>query len=341
MNRINTILFVIVSCILATGCEKPASKEEYGEVLSFEAEKNDTKGFGDNKTDITDLITDGNSFGVYGCHAPVPGGTGSTNVFDGDNAVKVTYYASDNKWSYYKDDESKKKYWKRNEHYRFRAFHPYDAAVLESASGVDEVIINYKIEEHDSDLLVAFATRCPAQDAEGFDPVQLKFEHALAALEFKIIFAENVPAGLKDKITEFWMTGLHPAENLTYSHTGDRLTPKMSWSSSYFDSKNPYYQWSGSKEFGKKGETSPVNIFDEDGLAFVIPQECSSSKGKTQIFFRTEAGGSTLHSAELDNITWEPGKIYTYTFYVNRSKIDITVSIKNWEIVQSNVDIYL
>ena len=341
MNRINTILFVIVSCILATGCEKTASKEEYGEVLSFEAEKNDTKGFGDNKTDITDLITDGSSFGVYGCHAPVPGGTGSTNVFDGDNAVKVTYYASDNKWSYYKDDESKKKYWKRNEHYRFRAFHPYDAAVLESASGVDEVIINYKIEEHDSDLLVAFATRCPAQDTEGFDPVVLKFEHALAALEFKIIFADNVPEGLKDKITEFWMTGLHPAENLTYSHTGDRLTPKMSWSSSYFDSKNPYYQWSGSKEFGRKGETSPVNIFDEDGLAFVIPQECSSSKGKTQIFFRTEAGGSTLHSAELENITWVPGKIYTYTFYVNRSNVDITVNIKDWEVVQSNVDIYL
>lgn len=341
MNRTKNILFVIASLILATGCEKHSSKDVYGEILSFEVVNHDTKGFGDNKTENTDLKTDGSSFGIYGCYAPTAGGTNTTNVFDGANAVKVTYYASDNKWSYYKDDENKKKYWKRNEHYRFRAFHPYDAAILESASSVDEIIINYKIEEHDSDLLVAFATRCPAQDTEGFDPVQLKFEHALAALEFKIIFADNVPGGLKDKVTEFWMTGLHPAENLTYSHTGNRLTPKISWSSSYFDSNNPYYQWNGSKEFGRKGEASPVNIFDGDGLAFVIPQECSSSEGKTQIFFKTEAGGATIHSAELENIKWEPGKIYTYTLYVNRSEVDISVNIKDWEVVHSNVDIYL
>lgn len=340
MIRRLVIEAMVVSCILICGCKKD-SYIERGEELSFEATQMGTKGFGDKITDSPNLKKDGSSFGIYGCYSPNEGGRNTTNVFDGDNAVKVTYYESDSKWSYYKDDESKKKYWKRNEHYRFRAFYPYDSAVLESASGVDEIIINYKIEEHDSDLLVAFATRCPAQDPEGFNPVKLTFQHALAALEFKIIFADNVPAGLTDKITEFWMTGLHPAENLTYSHTGDRLTPTMLWSSSYFDSKNPYYQWSGSKEFGRVGESDSVTIFDGDGLAFVIPQECSSSKGKTQIFFRTEAGGSTLHSAELENITWVPGKIYTYTFYVNRSNIDITVSIKNWEIVQSNVDIYL
>lgn len=342
MSRISPIITIAMACILTLGCRKDTHVDN-GDVLAFEATRITTKGFGDNLTDNTDLDTDGSAFGIYGCYAPSAGGTNSTNVFDGENAVKVTYYASDSEWSYYKDDESKKKYWKRNEHYRFRAFYPYDAAVLESASSVDEIIINYKIEEHDSDLLVAFATRCPAQDPEGFSRVKLTFKHALAALDFKVIFAENVPSGLKDEITEFWMVGLYPAENLTYSHAGDRLTPTLLWSASYFDDKNSYYQWTGNKEFGRKGDpgVEAVSVFDGDGLAFVIPQECSSSKGKTRIYFRTKDGGSTLHSAELENIIWEPGKIYTYTLHVNRSNINVTVSIKDWEVLQSNVDIYL
>lgn len=342
MNRRLIILLAVFSSVLI-GCERIDHVEEKGEVMSFEATYADTKGFGDNIIENTDLKQDGNSFGIYGCYSPAAGGTNITNVFDGDNAVKVTYYAEDSKWSYYKDDESKTKYWKRNENYRFRAFYPYNAAVLESASSVDEIIINYKIVEHDSDLLVAFATRCPAKDTDGFSPVKLTFKHALAALRFKIIFAENTPAGYTDNLTEFWMTGLHPAENLTYSHSGDRLTPTMTWSSSYFDSETRYYEWSGSKPFGREGDTGvqPVDIFDGDGLAFVIPQECSSSKGKTVFFFKTEKGGSTIHTAELANITWEPGKIYTYTLYVNKSGINVNVSIKDWEVKQSNVDIYL
>lgn len=341
MTRISIIFLFLASCFLYIGCEKNNCNDDTGAVLSFETTKTDTKGFGDDIIESTDLKTDGNSFGIYGCYSPTAGGTNTTNVFDGDNAVKVTYYAADSKWSYYKDDESKKKYWKRNENYRFRAFYPYDAAVLESASSVDEIIINYKIAEHDSDLLVAFATRCPAIDPEGFSPVKLTFKHALAALQFKIVFAENTPAGMTDRITDFWMRGLHPAENLTYSHSGDRLTPTMSWSASYFDPETSYYTWTGSKEFGRTGEVDPVVIFDGDGLAFVIPQECSSSKGKTEFFFKTEKGGSTIHTAELANITWEPGKIYTYTLYVNKSGINVNVSIKDWDVKQSNVDIYL
>lgn len=342
MNRIIFIIFASLSCIFISGCEK-SNEHMNGPELSFNATKLSTKVFGDNITELEDMNQDGNAFGVYGGYTPAEGGTNVTNVFDGDNAVKVTYYTADSKWSYYKEDDSKKKYWKRNEHYRFRAFYPYDAAVLESASGLDEIIINYKLEEHHSDLLVAFATRCPAEDTEGFDPVKLTFKHALAALRFKIIFSENVISGYTDHLTDFWMVGLHSAENLTYSHAGDRLTPVMTWSSSYFDSENKYYVWNGSKEFGRSGDTGvePVDVFEGDGLAFVIPQECSSSKGPTRIFFKTQKGGETIHSVGLANITWEPGKIYTYTLYVNLSNIEVVVSIKDWDVVQSNVDIYM
>lgn len=343
MSRKRYILLVILTCILTSGCRKELYTEDSGQLLSFEAANSSTKGFGDNIIENTDLDKNGNAFGIYGCHAPSAGGTNITNVFDGDNAVKVTYYESDAKWSYYKEDATKKKYWKRNEHYRFRAFYPYNSAVLESASSVDEIIINYRIVEHDSDLLVAFATRCPAQDVEGFKTVKLEFKHALAALNFKVAFAENTPPGTTDNITEFWIKGIHPAENLTYSHSGDRLTPRMTWSSSFFDSENAYYQWSGSKSFGRIGDSGvePVDVFDGDAIAFVIPQECSSSKGKTRVYFKTEKGGSTLHTADLENITWQPGKIYTYTMYINRSNVDVDVSIKDWDVVQSNVDIYL
>ena len=255
------------------------------------------------------------SFGIFGGYSATEGGT-LTNLFDDDKAVKVFHDGTN--WKYY-NDEKDVKYWRRNSHYRFRAYCPYDAEVLPSTSDADKISIEYHIIDHQYDLLVAFAHRCPATDSEGYKTVNMAFQHALSGLRFKVVFDESVSDGQTDHITEFHLKGLYSAGTLTYSHeAGEPLSPRLSWSTNNsFDSSYEYYKWTGSTEFGKD---TAVNIFsDNNGVVFAIPQ--TIEKGKTSVHFTT-ANGAMDHTATLPPITWEPGKIYTYTLKVLKSSVE-------------------
>ena len=269
------------------------------------------------------------SFGIFGGYSATEGGT-LTNLFDSDKAVKVFHDGTN--WKY-----NDVKYWRRNSHYRFRAYCPYEAEVLPSTSDADNISIKYRIIDHQYDLLVAFAHRCPATDSEGYETVNMPFQHALSGLRFQVVFDESVSDGQTDRITGFHLKGLRSAGTLLYSYeTGKPLNPELSWSAEYFDSTYEYYKWTGSTEFGKD---TPANIFpDNNGVVFAIPQ--TIEEGKTSVHFTT-ANGAMDHTATLPEITWEPGKIYTYTLKVLKSSVEVNVGIKDWDEVQSSVEVYL
>lgn len=281
-----------------------------------------------NKNNLTSF-----SFGIFGGYSATEGGT-LTNLFDDDKAVKVFHDGKN--WKYY-NDENDVKYWRRNSHYRFRAYCPYEAEVLPSTSA-DNIYIEYRIIDHQYDLLVAFAHRCPATDSEGYETVNMAFQHALSGLRFQVVFDKSVPDGQTDQIISFHLKGLRSAGTLTYSHeAGEPLKPSLSWSTNNsFDSSYEYYKWTGSTEFGKG---TPVNIFhDNNGVVFAIPQTIED--GMTSVHFTT-ANGDMDHTATLPPITWEPGKIYTYTLKVLKSSVEVNVGIKDWDEVQSSVEVYL
>ena len=281
-----------------------------------------------NKNNLTSF-----SFGIFGGYSATEGGT-LTNLFDDDKAVKVFHDGKN--WKYY-NDENDVKYWRRNSHYRFRAYCPYEAEVLPSTSDADNISIKYRIIDHQYDLLVAFAHRCPATDSEGYETVNMPFQHALSGLRFQVVFDEFVPDGQTDRITGFHLKGLRPAGTLLYSHEeGNRLTPELEWSAKYFDATTEYYSCPYQTEFGKG---TPVNIFhDNNGVVFAIPQTIED--GMTSVHFTT-ANGAMDHTATLPPITWEPGKIYTYTLKVLKSSVEVNVGIKDWDEVQSSVEVYL
>lgn len=268
------------------------------------------------------------SFGIFGGYSATEGGT-LTNLFDDDKAVKVFHDGTN--WKY-----NNVKYWRRNSHYRFRAYCPYEAEVLPSTSNADNISIKYRIIDHQYDLLVAFAHRHPAK--EGYDIVNMPFQHALSGLRFQVVFDESVSGGQTDRITGFHLKGLRSAGTLLYSHEkGNALIPSLNWSTSNsFDSSYEYYKWTGSTEFGKG---TAVNVFkDNGGVVFAIPQTIED--GMTSVHFTT-ANGDMDHTATLPPITWEPGKIYTYTLKVLKSSVEVNVGIKDWDEVQSSVEVYL
>lgn len=328
MNRFRLLTFSIIMLVMMSGCDKSHPESI---PLAFSATPKTSESVMDtragwttiNKNNLTSF-----SFGIFGGYSATEGGT-LTNLFDSDKAVKVFHDGTN--WKY-----NDVKYWRRNSHYRFRAYCPYEAEVLPSTSDADNISIEYRIIDHQYDLLVAFETRCPATG--GYGTVDMPFKHALSGLRFQVVFDDSVPEGQTDQIKSFHLKGLRPAGTLLYSHEeGNALIPSLNWSTSNsFDSSYEFYKWTGSTEFGKD---KAVTIFsDNNGVVFAIPQIVE--EGRTSVHFTT-ANGAMDHTATLPEITWAPGKIYTYTLKVLKSSVEVNVGIKDWDEVQSSVEVYL
>lgn len=344
-----------LAAFAAFSCSKnPSGDDDSVLPLFFSAETDDLQmksGAGANSIITTGDNLKNHSFGVYGVYTDTEGDQNGTNVFLNSAAQEVSYdNATDPanpQWTY-----SPLAYWTLNKFYRFRAFHPYsgNAITLNSLSDANRIVIEYASAAGQEDLLVGFKT-VESVVANIKEKVKIKFEHALSALEFKIAFMNSydIANDYTDNITNFYLTGLIPTGTLIYGHpTGDYLTSIIDWNATYYDGDGIYFEWTGSKKFGKIGQMDPdtgkaypVSIFDGDELVFCVPQTCSSSASKpTTVHFKTQSSKAE-NSVVLPSIEWKYGKIYTYTLLVNKSDIELEITVKDWTEIQSNEDIYL
>ncbi len=347
MHKIRTALFVSAAVLLGS-CTKPQG-EEHGTAIGFSTSTvSQVEGTKSNHTgeSTTTATLQNKPFGVYGMYSVTDGGKG-TNVFDFSSPVEVRYTtegsSTEKNWTYTFSGSqySEKKYWKRNMYYRFRAYHPYDATLLQSSSSADGIDIEYRVLDDSYDFLLASTKRYPAND--GYGRVQMEFKHALCALKFKIAFKETVtPATYTDNIIHFYIKGLNAYGHLNY--TGFGKDEVFDWSGT-FNSQDKLYEWKGDKTFGVKGHKEPTDILDSNEYFFAIPQTCSDpANGPTSIHLYTRKSGGDNeidHTVNLQPLKWEAGKIYTYTLLVNKSDIEVSVTIEPWLTKQVPVDIYL
>lgn len=347
MHRIRTALFVSAAVLLGS-CTKPQG-EEHGTAIGFSTSTvSQVEGTKSNHTgeSTTTATLKNKPFGVYGMYSVTDGGKG-TNVFDFSSPVEVRYttdiISNETNWTYTFSGSqySAKKNWKRNMYYRFRAYHPYDATLLQSSSSADGIDIEYRVLDDSYDLLLASATRYPAND--GYDRVQMVFNHALCALKFKIAFKETVtPSTYTDNIIHFYIKGLNAYGHLNY--TGFGKDEVFDWSGT-FNSQDKLYEWTGDKTFGVKGTAAPTDILESNQYFFAIPQTCSDPANdptSIHLYTRKSGGDNEIdHTVNLPRLEWEAGKIYTYTLLVNKSDIEVSVTIEPWLTKQVPVDIYL
>lgn len=353
MNR--RLKYIAALSVLICSCHKPDIPQA-APSLSFSVtagEAFSTRSAGDGSTPTTDANLKTNSFGVFGVYTDTHGAASGSNVFLTSGAKEVVYDTkldSEGKaigWTY-----SPLQYWTLNKFYRFRAYHPYSGnaiRLLSDDSSADRIVIEYASAAGQEDLLVGFKQVESSVDNLKNEPrVKIPFVHALCALEFRIAYknSADIPDESTDRITSFYITDIIPTGTLIYTHPGDYIgTPVLDWNASYYDD-NTYFNWSGSKEFGKYEVYSPsykgTEIFDgTDHLVFCVPQTCSSSaEHMTVVHFKTELAEAE-NSAVLEKLTWEPGKIYTYTLLVSQSDLEIQITIKDWTVIQSNEDMYL
>ena len=337
--QLTSLLLLAISC---TKQDKPGS----GFALTFEAKAVDAAlagkaGAGEGVIQTTDSNLKNHPFGVFGVYSDVAGDENCTNVFLSSAAQQVSW--NTDKWTY-----DPLQYWKLNKFYRFRAYHPYSGSAfsINAMSDVDDIFIEYAINAGKEDLLVGFQTvESTASNIK--NKVKFAFKHALCALEFKIAFKNDpfIEDSYTDNLTSFHLSGLIPTGTLQYTHEdGNFLRDVIKWDATYFDD-GEYYEWTGSKQFPKYNGNNATTVFDDKddkGLVFCIPQTCSPAETKqTTVNFKTEKAGNAIHSAPLPKMQWEPGKIYSYTLLVNKSDLEISVTIKDWDEIQANEDLFL
>lgn len=338
LHLISSLL--ISSLLLAISCTK---QDKTGYSLSFDAKAVDASlagkaGAGEGVIQTTDINLQGLPFGVFGIYTEAEGEENGSNVFLSSAAQKVSW--NTDKWTY-----APLQYWKLNKFYRFRAYHPYSGSAfsINAMSDVDDIFIEYAINAGKEDLLVGFQTvESTASNIK--NKVKFAFKHALCALEFKIAFKNDpfIEDGYTDKLKSFHLSGLIPTGTLQYTHEdGNYLSDVIKWDATYFDD-GEYYEWTGSKLFPKYNGNNAIRVFDGSGLVFCIPQTCSPAETKqTIVYFKTEKAGDAVHSAPLPKMQWEPGKIYSYTLLINKSDLEISVTIKDWNEIQANEDLFL
>ena len=313
---------------------------------------------------ISDLNVVGSEIAVYGFHGSEQDFSGEIPVFETEGA-KCVCYKSDgqgkSKWDYdYIGSDAAssgvdKVKWIRSDRYRFRAFYPYSLmSEVNNTSSAKVLQMRYSLMEHDSDLMVAYATRCPAEDHESVGPVELKFMHALSALKF-IIKKENTNE--TESVKEFYLTGLHQFGGLYYFASdasnlkGDQT---IMWIPGKADEDTFVHHWDSGDDATKyrKIEANGVSVYDDTGdkggFVFAIPMN-GEYEGKKWVdplpsiyaHFKTDKGGSVLHTAKLPDIRWEPGKKYIYTITVKHATVSVEVKIKPWTEVEASAEIKL
>lgn len=338
--------------VLFAGCGKQSisADEEVDEsqYISFSCSAAQTRsGAGDLLTN-TDERLRGSSFGIYGFKTSVEDASISSNmanVFANSGAQDVGWSTTDKVWTY-----SPKRKWEQSLYYRFRAFWPYDANV-NPASNATRIGVEYRSTSEQYDLLVAYSTRHPL--SEGIGKVTMEFKHALSALRFHIKFVEDkTPKGTKDYVTRFYLQGLYSVGYMIYGQqSDDDPVDKIEWifdrSGNTFDSSSKMFEWTGHEEFSisstAMGENKVATVFDNDKVVLVPPQTLSAQKNPTATTanFYTEEGGDALHQVELPETPLLPGKIYTFTLLIHSTYVGVKIDIKEWDELQSNVDINL
>ncbi len=330
---------ILVLCLLAVAsCAKVTVDQDGGPMAFSIGEGQDTRAlakFSDN------IESNGQRFGVYATKS-------GAQVFK-NQPQAVTYYSSAPVgWFYYGHADTPDEYekWNRGSSYKFRAWYPYEYSPHTTSSSDLLTFDGFSLFVDNLDLMVAYEERVPS--SQGTDPVEMKFHHALAAVQFKVQYKDGVkPADAVDYVTSAWLSGVCATGTFAFGKVSSSdAADKMQWIVSTPGSRK-LHEWTPASETDKPfyvpgSATDPaVDVYAESsdpGYVFVIPQALGSGAAFN---FTTKASGSAVFTAQLPGNEWECGKKYTYTISVSASGIEVEVSIKPWEELASGWDVFI
>lgn len=307
-----------------TGCQEEPQPES-GDAIRFSvapAVTSDLQTKADPSVEA-DLIADGKTITVWGSFKV--GTADWTKVFENQpQTVTCSKEGSTVSWDY-----GATRYWNRRANYRFCAVFPTTAAV-QDGSGSDKVIVNYP-SLPGYDLMVASS---PLIDAatNGSNPVNLKFEHAGAAVRF--LFAKTAGDTKTYNVTGLTLQNISVGGTMTYKGASNDGGASISWALAAAGTATP---WTVTKPVPEATTDVPFDIITDPEWIFTVPQtlDATSATVFPALTVNYTVDGQalevTLNLKTTNIVKWEEGKAYTYKITVNPNAIDLTVDWTGWD----------
>lgn len=261
-------------------------------------------------------------------------------------ATPLTYITGTfNSWEY----PGEARYWESQAIYNFRACYPQklmttlmtqmDATMFQGGP------INTMAMQ--DDILVA-ATQVDTRTARLSEPVRLNMQHIFAAIMFKVKACDGFVPPADEGVTSCWLQNSSSETNLFSPagylvHSGNAL-PEIKWHP-YESSQAPMYVWkhqgvSFSLEntlYTQNGGMQGEEFTHNDGWLLVVPQTVKA--GTLNFCYTLNKAGYQVFSVNIPQITYEPGKKYTYVLEIRGSKVELKLTIKPWNHLESSYDI--
>ena len=179
------------------------------------------------------------------------------------------------------------------------------------------------------------------------NPVQLLFQHTLAALSFDYQFTSE---GVSDKLTACWLENVEA--NGFYTSSTLNYDASINWPQStsvpagnrmyYWEPVSPLQIVSGSAAKAYTSSAASVekgaHYTENDGWLLVIPQTTKGPES-LKICFTPDMGGSEFYRVGLPVTTLEAGHRYTFHIKISSTNVDVKLTIKDWNERKSAYDI--
>lgn len=278
---------------------------------------------------------------------------GQETTFQEFDAEPLTYGSKDvdanfyNNWNYAGDA----RYWESQAVYDFRACYPQGLmtelmtqmnATMFQGGPINTILLQ-------EDILLA-AAKVDTRTANLAAPVKLNMQHAFAALKFTVQAVDGFTPAADEGVTSCWLQNKQNATDLFSPsgylvHSGNS-SPVITWYT-YESSTTPMYVWKHegvgfdklNTLYAPNGGMEGEEYTGNDGWLLIVPQ---SVKQETLSFCYTlKNAGSQVFSVDIPAITYEPGKKYTYLLEIRGSEVELKLTIKPWNHIESSYDIII
>ena len=250
--------------------------------------------------------------------------------------VALVYQTSSSDWTY-----GKSAYWVLDAFYYFNAYFPKEGGLTSVANDSASLRGAYDTKTTQTDLMVT-RIKVDANYANLLNsPVILPMKHALATLKFIFL----VDGGTDTNVLKSFSLDNTLKTAGTLNYNTDVLSI-ANWTVGTASGNGRTYEWADNNGIPFTLTTGAVpfstgnGIYQtNDGHVFIIPQQCESAPT-----FNCTIDTDAFDNISYDNISlgttqFEPGKNYIYTIKVRENALILTLSIKDWNELDTSYNI--
>lgn len=250
-----------------------------------------------------------------------------------------------NDWNY----PGENKYWETGGRYTFRACYPQklmEEKMTEITPNIIQGPLNTAEVQRDIMVATAFVNTLNTDLSK---PVPLDMMHVFSALKFKVKAAEGYTPPANEAVTSCWLQNQTTATDLfttsgylVFSGAWGAFT--MRWNK-YNATDAPMYRWEHSGVdfttekilYTDNNNNTGKEYAQNDGWLLVIPQEVKENT--LHFCYTLKNAGDKVFSLPIPAITYEYGKRYTYMLEISGASATVTLSIADWNMLDSSHDI--